>query len=146
MGHEKWLCPLLLLFAFTVLVNKFFWIFLITHRAEQVVSIKKNDQPIQDLQGPIEDNAGKITAQLRRQEKPFYEYFHPAMGICDTVTSYGGFMVELKRLLINTTAIEGKLGGEDYESVMFQDEESEYVKLGRNTFAVECAAFHKLDK
>ncbi|VDN15261.1 unnamed protein product [Dibothriocephalus latus] len=142
------LCFLCMLFVFTLFVNKFFWAAPNTYPTVEV--LKPNNQPIQDLQGPIDDHNGKIAVQPRKQEQKeeetFFEYFHPPMEICASVKSYGGFMVEFKRLLINTTAIEGNLGGEDYQSVMFQAEASEYVKLSKNTFAVECPLFYNLDK
>ncbi|VDM00929.1 unnamed protein product [Schistocephalus solidus] len=132
-----WLCLLLLIFAFNVLVNKFFW----GSSTDQLYTLDKKDQLVKDLQRSDSDK----TKPRARKDDAFYEYFHPPVEICATVISYGAFMVEFKRLLINTTNIEGKIGGEDYRSVMFQSEESEYVKLSSDTFAVECSVLHNID-
>lgn len=131
------MCLLLLIFAFNVLVNKFFW----GSSTDQLYTLDKKDQLVKDLQRSDSDK----TKPRARKDDAFYEYFHPPVEICATVISYGAFMVEFKRLLINTTNIEGKIGGEDYRSVMFQSEESEYVKLSSDTFAVECSVLHNID-
>ncbi|BHF57644.1 hypothetical protein SprV_0100058700 [Sparganum proliferum] len=131
-----WLCLLLLFLALNILVTKFFWSRTDVRLVKQVLMVDENDQPIMDFD-KIEPRA--------RTDKAFYEYFDPPIEICNTVTSYGAFMVEFKRLLINSSSIQGNIGGEDYRSVMFQSESSEYVQLGSNTFAVECPILHNID-
>ncbi|KAL7062293.1 hypothetical protein AAHC03_01892 [Spirometra sp. Aus1] len=138
-----WLCLLLLFLALNILVTKFFWGPTAVRSVKQVPRVEENGQPIEDFQQPPVDN--KI-APRARADTAFYEYFNPPVEICNTVTSYGAFMVEFKRLLINSSSIQGNIGGEDYRSVMFQSESSEYVQLSSNTFAVECPVLHNIDK